>query len=103
MLVADQLLPGARPSADLARQPRLSAGLHGSDDAEGLEARAGCRAPDARRLAARRRCRRGLSALRRGQRRRHGLFRYHSVPARDVTERAAQAMIFADAELWRSP
>ena len=38
VLVADQLLPGAGPGADLAGQPRLPGGLHGGDDAEGPDA-----------------------------------------------------------------
>ena len=35
VLVDDDLLPGAGTGADLARQPRLSGGLHRGDDAEG--------------------------------------------------------------------
>ena len=56
-------MPG--PGADLAGQPRLSAGLHRRDDAEGSEARARRRAPHARHHAARCRRSRGLSTLRR--------------------------------------
>ena len=41
VLVDDELLSGAGTGADLARQPRLSGGLHRRDDAEGSEARAG--------------------------------------------------------------
>ncbi len=41
MLVADHLLPGARPGAGLARQQRLQARLRGGADAEGSAARAG--------------------------------------------------------------
>src|ERR1700694_4978612 len=102
MLVDDHLLPGAGPGADLAGQFRLSARLHGRDDVEGSEARARCRAPDARRDTAGRGCCRGLPTLRRGQRRYHGFFRYHSLPARGVTDRAAVAMNLTAAELWRS-
>ena len=42
-LVADQLLPGSRPGAGLARQQRLQAGLRRGADAEGPEAGAGGR------------------------------------------------------------
>jgi len=38
VLVAHQLLPGAGPRTDLARQPRLPGGFHRGDDAEGLDA-----------------------------------------------------------------
>ena len=41
MLVADQLLSGAGSCADLARQPRLQAGVRGRADAEGSDAGAG--------------------------------------------------------------
>ena len=44
VLVDDELLPGARAGADLAREPRLPGRLHRRDDAQGLEARAGRRA-----------------------------------------------------------
>ena len=54
VLVDDELLPGAGPGADLAREPRLSGGLHRRDDAEGPGARAGCRERGRRRDAARR-------------------------------------------------
>src|ERR1700684_3499897 len=92
MLVDDELLPGARLGADLARQPRLPGGLHGGDDAEGSEARAGCRAPDAFGRAARCRCRRSLSTLRRRRRRRRGFFRYHSLPARGVIDERCSSL-----------
>ena len=43
VLVVDEPLPGARPGAGLARQPRLPARLYGSVDAEGFETGAGRR------------------------------------------------------------
>ena len=57
------VLPGARPGADLARQPRLCRGLHRHHDAQGSEARAGCRARRAGRDPARGRSRRDLRAI----------------------------------------
>ena len=66
VLVADQLLPGAGPGADLARQPRLPGGLHRRDDAEGPDAGAAGgargRAP-ARRWAPRRRSSSACSSM----------------------------------------
>ena len=91
VLVDDELLPGAGPGADLARQPRLQGGLHRRDDAQGLEARAGCRARDARQDAARRRCCRGLRAIRRQRRQQRRFFRHHPVSARGVNAVAATA------------
>src|ERR1700686_4182803 len=102
MLVDDELLPDARHGADLTRQPRLSARLHGDDDVEGLEARTGCRALDARGLTARCRSHRGLSTFRGRQRRRPGFFRYHTVPARGLTQRAAVATNITAGQLRQS-
>ena len=62
VLVADELLPGAGPGADVAGQPRLPGGLHRGDDAEGSQARAGCRQGGRRKDAARRRGREHLLA-----------------------------------------
>ena len=42
VLVAHQLLPGARTGPELARQPGLPARLHCSDDGQGSAARSGC-------------------------------------------------------------
>ena len=54
MLVDDDLLPGAGAGADVARQPRLQGGLHRGDDAQGPQARPGCRQGRRRGHAARR-------------------------------------------------
>ena len=82
VLVDDDLLPGAGPGADLARQPRLSGRLHRRDDAEGFETGAG--RGQGRRRQDRTRRRRGkdlFSTMSRAARR-DGFFRYHPLRAR---------------------
>ena len=62
VLVDDDLLPGAGPGADVARQPRLQGRLHRGDDAQGSQARPGCGQGCRREDAARRRCGENLRA-----------------------------------------
>ena len=73
-------MPGPVPTSPANRD--YQPGFTAAHDAEGSEARARRRAPHARHRAARCRRGRGLSTLRRGRRRSHGFFRYHTPPAR---------------------
>jgi len=74
---AEQLSPGARPGADLARQPRLPGGLHGRDDAQGPEARPGRRGGGRRRDPDGRRSRTALQPVRQCGQRHQGFLRHH--------------------------
>ncbi len=64
MLGDDELLPGARAGAVVARQPRLQGRLHRRHDAQGSESRTGGRARNPCLDPARRGRRRGLRAIR---------------------------------------
>ena len=75
VLVADDLLPGAGPGADLAGQQRLQAGLCLGADGEGSDAGAGRREGRGRRNAARPACAGDLPGLRQGGSGRGGFFR----------------------------
>jgi len=85
MLVNDELLSRSGTGADIARQPRLSARVYDSDDAEGSQTRAGS--------SARGKCgdadgRRGSRALRAACGAGQGcgrLLRHHSLSARGVS------------------
>src|SRR5262249_41858189 len=96
MLVADELLSGAGPGADVARQPGLSGGVHGRDDAQGSQARAG-RGQD-RWFQGADGCRRG-SALRfvcRSRERDDGFFRDHQAAARRLSGRPTDGVAWQD-------
>ena len=77
VLVSVERLPGCRPGAELAGEPRLSSGLRRGAHAEGSQAGAGGRSGSGRCNATRRGGDAALRALQRGWWRRHRLFRHY--------------------------
>ena len=82
VLVADELLPGARAGSGLAREPRLRGRLHGGHDAKGLEACSRSKPRCGREHAAWGRSRRALWPVCEPRRRRARFFGDLQVPAR---------------------